>query len=172
MPTIRHRMSIEGRNRFRGDFYDAVFLFIAVLPSALAIMVHFAEVYRRQILLFVLMTGFAAGTDLAVASTKWWFPHYFQLWLPALCVSLGWSYILLGDIFGQQTRLNRLLPHIGVSFIAFWRARTATLSGESSASKRNRADDYRQRRLILFMTRQMEAARQATSEMSEIQTPR
>jgi len=125
-----------------GDFYDAVFrhnmshagdpiknlidslepermafMFAAILPSGLAIMAYFAGMLRRQVYPFMLMIGLVIGTDLAVASTKWWFPHYFQLWLPGLCVMLGWSYVLLVDMFGGRTRLRRLLPAIGIGCI-------------------------------------------------------
>jgi hypothetical protein len=94
-----------------------VFLFIAVLPSGLAIGAHFAGMLRRQVQLFMLMIGFSIGVHLAVASTNLWYPHYFQLWLPALCVSLGWSYVLLGDMFGRETWLKRLLSNIVVGVI-------------------------------------------------------
>jgi len=93
-----------------------VFLFIAVLPSGLAIGAHFAGMLRRQVQPFILMIGFAIGTGLTVASTNKWFPHYFQLWLPGFCVLLGWSYVLLGDMFGNM-RMRRFLPGIVVGVI-------------------------------------------------------
>jgi len=118
--VFRYNISYAG-NPLKSLLYSlwpkrVVFLFIAVLPSGLAIGAHFAGRLRRQVQPFMLMIGFSIGVHLAVASTNWWFPHYFQLWLPALCVSLGWSYVLLGDMFGE-TRLRRLLPGIVVGVI-------------------------------------------------------
>ena len=88
------------------------FLLAAIVPSGLAITAYLAGKLRRSVMPFMLMAGFSVGIYLAVSSTKWWFPHYFQLWLPALCVSLGWSHVLLGDAMGRKTALKRFLPTI------------------------------------------------------------
>ena len=35
--------------------------------------------------------GWAAGVWLTVAAPGWFFPHYYQLWLPPACVAGGWA---------------------------------------------------------------------------------
>jgi hypothetical protein len=95
----------------------AKFLFMAILLPVAAITAYFGGVLRRGVSPFALMAGFAAGIFLEVSCTRWWFTHYFQLWLPALCVSLGWSYRLLDDMMSGKRGVRRLLPHIGVGMI-------------------------------------------------------
>jgi hypothetical protein len=41
--------------------------------------------------LWLLLLALGIGTHIAVALPGQWYPHYYQLWLPALAVGAGWS---------------------------------------------------------------------------------
>ena len=47
---------------------------------------------------WVLLLAFAVATHIAVLVPGWFFPHYYQLWLPPLAIGAGWSVALLKNI--------------------------------------------------------------------------
>lgn len=113
------------------DFWDAVFVFNRayagniggnliegltpkyILPGYLhmglplltltcvgAALAGFKRPSRRSLLLL----AWFAATILAVALPGQFHPHYFQLWLPPLCVGAGWGLARLAEIAGEARR--------------------------------------------------------------------
>jgi hypothetical protein len=53
------------------------------------------------------LAAMVVGTELAIALPGHFYPHYYQLWLPPLCVGAGWA---LGA-FARVARIPRWAPH-------------------------------------------------------------
>jgi hypothetical protein len=49
-----------------------------------------------------------------VAAPRWFFPHYYQLWLPPLCIAAGWSLAALA----ARTRLPAAVTAAGGAVVA------------------------------------------------------
>ena len=58
-----------------------------------------------------LLAAAALGTHLAVAWPGQFFPHYYQLWLPVLCIAGGWGVVRIGARGG--TRARWIEPAVG-----------------------------------------------------------
>ena len=58
-----------------------------------------------------LLAAAAVGTHLAIAWPEKFFAHYYQLWLPVLCIAAGWGIVRLGAIV--QTRARWVAPAVG-----------------------------------------------------------
>jgi hypothetical protein len=56
-----------------------------------------------------LMIAYLLGTQLAVALPGRSYPHYYQLWLPPLCIAAGWA---CGEFVQIQRPSLRWLPHL------------------------------------------------------------
>lgn len=116
------------------DFYQAVFVYNqfysgsvlrnlgagllpgALVPGILAIAVPLAvftlagavrAVVTGPARPWVHLAAFVVATELAIAFTGQFYPHYYQLWLPPLAVGAGWA---LGS-FAGATRIPGWAPH-------------------------------------------------------------
>jgi hypothetical protein len=58
---------------------------------------------------WLMMTAYLLGTQLAVALPGRFYPHYYQLWLPPLCVAAGWA---CGEFVRIQRPSLRRLPYL------------------------------------------------------------
>jgi hypothetical protein len=83
----------------------AVIVPLAILTSTGLVLGLIAGPRRHWLLLF----AFAIGTHAAVVLPGWFFPHYYQLWLPLLAVGFGWSIALLRRLL--PIRLSLWLPY-------------------------------------------------------------
>jgi len=84
----------------------AVILPLAILTAGGLVLGLFAGPRRH----WILLGAFAVGTHVAVTLPGWFFPHYYQLWLPLLAVGFGWSTALLRRLL--PVRLNPWLPSV------------------------------------------------------------
>lgn len=51
---------------------------------------------------WVLLLAFAVATYITILLPGWYFPHYYQLWLPPLVIGAGWTVALLKQILPQR----------------------------------------------------------------------
>lgn len=51
---------------------------------------------------WILLLAFAIATEIAVLLPGWFFPHYYQLWLPPLVIGAGWAIDLLKRTLPQR----------------------------------------------------------------------
>jgi hypothetical protein len=65
---------------------------------------------------WLLMIAYLVGTQLSIALPGRFYPHYYQLWLPPLCVAAGWA---CSEFLRIQRPSLRWLPHLaGASALA------------------------------------------------------
>ena len=72
---------------------DALMVAFAIAALALVGLVIGLKVCPRQG--WLLLLAFAIATYITVQLPGWFFPHYYQLWLPVLVIGAGWSVELL-----------------------------------------------------------------------------
>lgn len=107
-----------------------IFLLLAILPAILGLCLrNITPKTSRLLQRWHILIGFGTGTAIAVALPGYYFPHYFQLWLPILCVSFAGCWYLLNLIPAPNSSgvanlictgilFLILLPHIGYLF--YW----------------------------------------------------
>jgi 4-amino-4-deoxy-L-arabinose transferase-like glycosyltransferase len=106
LPNLRE--GLRPARLFPPVLRDVLPLLAAVLPAlAFALVTRWS---RRGALLVAWM----ATVPLAIAAPGRFFPHYYQLWLPPLCLAAGWSLAALG----QRTRLPSAVTAAGGAAVA------------------------------------------------------
>lgn len=102
------------------------------LPDALAVLLSLALLAaiglflglifgpRRQ---WILLLAFGIATHISVLMPGWFFPHYYQLWLPPLVIGAGWAVTLLRRILpARLTWLSYATAAAAISTLAFMEA--------------------------------------------------
>ena len=88
---------------------EARFLVPLVIAALLAVALPAGD---RRVRPGRLLAAAAVGTHLAVAWPEKFFAHYYQLWLPVLCVAGGWGIARLGIV---QARARWVGPAVGAA---------------------------------------------------------
>jgi hypothetical protein len=83
LPNLRE--GLRPARLFPPFLYDVRPLLVAVLPGVLLALV---TPWSRRV---ALLAAWAATVPVAVAAPGKFYPHYYQLWLPPLCIAAGWS---------------------------------------------------------------------------------
>jgi len=92
LPNLRE--GLRPARLFPTFLRDVLPLLAAILP---ALVLALVTRWSRRV---VLLVAWLATVPLAIAAPGKFYPHYYQLWLPPLCIAAGWSLAALG----QRTR--------------------------------------------------------------------
>ncbi len=101
-----------------------VFLLVAVLPAAVAICLPKTSPSSRA--KWLLFAAFSLGTHCAVSLPGFFHWHYYQFWLPLLCVSLAGCWGLLVQLPGADSRFRAnavcagLLLAVAVPYVRYF----------------------------------------------------
>lgn len=85
---------------FRGLSPDALVIMFSMAALALIGLIVGLKICPRRG--WLLLVALAVATYIAVQLPGWFFPHYYQLWLPPLAIGAGWTVELLGRILPQR----------------------------------------------------------------------
>ena len=124
--------SLAPANLFGPDVRSLLPLALAAL---LALLPRSAGAPRRP---GRLLAAAAVGTHLAVAWPGQFHDHYYQLWLPVLCVAAGWGVVRLGSLSRMPNRwLARALGAVLAAALLWPQVSWFTLSPDARAERKH-----------------------------------
>jgi hypothetical protein len=132
-------------------------LFIAALPTVMAL--SFEQALRPPRLSGALLLGYLAGAYGAVMLPGKLYAHYFQLFLPALCIGAGWCW----------AALERRYPRHAIGTMAAAALLTG-LIGSEARNYRLSAEEWSIRKHGPQFQRMRDVARQLTSRLKPHET--
>jgi len=106
LPNLRE--GLRPARLFPPFLRDVTPLLVAILPGLLLGLV---TRWSRRVVLLAAWMVIVLG---AVAPGGYFFPHYYQLWLPTLCIAAGWSLAALG----ARTRRPAIVTAAGGAAVA------------------------------------------------------
>jgi hypothetical protein len=106
LPNLREGMRLP--RLFPSFLRDVVPLLVAIVPG---LVLALASRWSRPV---VLLLAWILVVPAAVAAPGKFYPHYYQLWLPPLCIAAGWSLAALG----ARTRLPAVVTTAGGAAVA------------------------------------------------------
>lgn len=81
------------------------FLYFA-LPLVAMLIVGLGFGWRGRRAFWLLLLAYMVGVQLATAAPGFFYPHYYQLWLPVLTVGAAWGISALNDIVMERYRFS------------------------------------------------------------------
>ena len=90
-----------------------------------------------------LFLAYAAGTYLSVAMPGRFFPHYYQLWLPVLCIGGGWGAVLLGRWIKNFSKILAPVPAlVCAALLLIHEVPNYALDGDQRSYQKYRSDRF------------------------------